>query len=242
MPAVVLERSLFAWGPSALREREEHAYHWALEPVRGAWVGEERREDPPAEEALPGLRELVHDLRHQLTHAELEFEAGEPARAREVLAQVRGSCEQALGLRAARALDLVALCSAVARETARAHEGRELQTSLPRECALVCSEAALRRLLANLLANALRATSAHEAVCFTLERQPDGGARFSIRDRGPGIERAAVDRLLGSRASGNGSSGLGTLSVRECARALRATIVVRSEPGAGTEFEVRLPG
>ena len=241
MPAVVLDRALFAWGPSSRREREEHAYRWAHEPGQGAWVGEERREPPPAAEAGAGLGELVHDLRHQLTHAELEFEAGEPGRAREVLGEVRASCEEALGLRPPRAVDLVALCSGVARTAARAHEGRELQTSLPRECALVCSEAALRRLLSNLLANALRASGAHDAVCFTLQREPDGSALLSIRDRGPGIERAAVDRLLGSRASGHGSSGLGTLSVLECARALRATITVRSEPGAGSEFELRIP-
>jgi len=242
MPAVVLDRSLFAWGPGALREREEHSYRWAHDPQRAAWVGEERVDRPPVTADGAGLLELVHDLRHQLTHAELEFEAGEPARARAVLAELRGSCEEALGLKAPRALDLVALCSGEARTAARAHEGRELQTSLPRECPLVCSEAALRRVLANLLGNALRATSAHEAVCFALEHESDGGARLTIRDRGPGIERAAIDRLLGSRTSGNGSSGLGSLSVLECARALRATIVVRSEPGAGTEFELRIPG
>lgn len=241
MPAVVLERSLFAWGPAALREREEHAYRWAREPLRGAWVGEERREAAPAPPATPGLPELVHDLRHELTHAELEFEAGEPERAREVLAGLRSACEDALGLRPPRALDLVSLCSEVARTAARAHEGRELQTSLPRECALVCSEPALRRLLSNLLANALRASAAQDAVSFTLQREPDGSARLSIRDRGPGIERAAVERLLGSRASGNGSSGLGTLSVLECARTLRATIVLHAEPGAGSEFELRIP-
>jgi signal transduction histidine kinase len=242
MPAVVLNRSFFAWGPAARREREEHSYRWAHEPERAAWVGEERLDRTPAAEEGTGLSELVHDLRHQLTHAELEFEAGEPGRAREVLAELRGSCEEALGLRAPRALDLVALCSGEARTAARAHQGRELQTSLPRECSLACSEAALRRLLANLLANALRATGAHDAVCFALQCEPDGGARLTIRDRGPGIERAAIDRLLGSRTSGNGSSGLGTLSVLACARALRATIVVRSEPGSGTEFELRLPG
>src|SRR5690349_4423923 len=111
MPAVVLERSLFAWGPSGLREREEHSYCWAHQPQRGAWVGEERLDRPQAAEAGAGLRELLHDLRHQLTHAELEFEAGEPERARGVLAGLRAACEEALGLRAPRTLDLVALCS-----------------------------------------------------------------------------------------------------------------------------------
>jgi len=53
---------------------------------------------------------------------------------------------------------------------------------------------------------------------------------------------AIAVRVLGSRASGHGSSGLGTLSVLECARALRATLVLRSAPGAGCEFELHLPG
>ncbi len=247
MPAVVLARSPVLWSasggePHPLREREEHAFRWQREPQQDAWVGEERDKPPaPSERADRGL-EWVHDLRHQLTRAELEFEAGEAARARAVLAELRAACEAALGLREVRALDLVALCSEEARAAARAHEGREIQTSLPRECSLACDAAVLRRLVANLLANALSATSAREAVRFALERQADGAARLSISDQGGGIERAAIDRLLGSRSSASGSSGIGSLSVLECARELRATIVVQSEPGLGSEFAVRLPG
>ncbi len=247
MPAVVVDRTLFAWSaggcpPSRQREREEHAYRWQREESQEAWVGEERESPPPPADGYAGKLERLHDLRHQLTRAELEFEAGEPARARAVLAQVRVDCEEALGLRPPRALDLVRLCSEEARAAARVHEGREIQTSLPRECALQCNESLLRRLLSNLLANALRVTGEREAVRFELGRQVDGGARLTIRDQGGGIEREAIDRLLGSRASASGSSGVGSLSVLECARGLRATIEVESEPGVGCCFAVRLPG
>jgi signal transduction histidine kinase len=247
MPAVVLDRTLVAWSapggpPRPQREREEHAYRWIRTEGQDAWVGEERACAAPAAADAVGLAELVHDLRLQLTRVELELEAGEPARARAALAQARGACEEALGLRRPQPLDLVALCSEEARAAARVHEGREVQTSLPRECSLACSEAALRRLLANLLGNALRASSAGEAVRFELSRQADGSARLTIADRGGGFERAEIDRRLGSRTSGRGSTGLGSLSVLACARCLGATIVVQSEAGAGSEFAVRIPG
>jgi len=247
MPAIVHERTRIAWSPTAdghrlQREREEHAYRWARSGREGVWVGEPRVRPPSAGASAGALPELVHDLRHQLTRAELELEAGEPARAKQALALARAACEEALGLRRTRAVDLVALCSEEARAAARAQQGREIQTSLPRECALECREPALRRLVANLLGNALRASAAGEAVRFTLEREADGGARLTIRDRGPGFEFAAIDRLLGSRSSGSGSTGIGSLSVLECARSLRATIVVETEPGAGSAFVVRIPG
>jgi two-component system sensor histidine kinase BaeS len=243
MPAVVHARTWIAWnadGPQL--EREEHAYRWVRTEPDDAWVGEERAAGAPAVLAPDAVPELVHDLRHQLTRAELELEAGEPAAAQSALARAREACEEALGLRRPRALDLVALCSEEARAAARVHPGREIQTSLPRECAIPCSGPALRRLLANLLGNALRATPAGEAVHFALAREADGGARLSIADQAGGFERDAIDRLLGSRASGSGSTGLGSLAVLECARRLRATILVASTAGAGSEFSVRLPG
>jgi signal transduction histidine kinase len=205
-------------------------------------MGEERSPAATPSACVPGLLELTHDLRHQLTRAELELEAREPARARAALAQARETCEEALGLRPARAVDLVALCSEEARAAARSREGREIQTSLPRSCSVACAEAALRRLLANLLGNALRATPEGEAVQFTLEHEPGAGARLTIADKCGGFDPLAIDRLLGSQASGSGSSGLGSLSVLECARRLSATIVVQSEFGAGSEFVVTIRG
>jgi signal transduction histidine kinase len=247
MPALVHQRTLLAWsssagGPRPQREREEHACRWVRCERQDAWVGEERTEAARPAAGATALPELAHDLRHQLTRAELELEAGEIARARAALSQARAACSEALGLRQPRPVDLVALCSEEARGAARAEQGREVQTSLPRACALECSESALRRLLANLLGNALRATPEGEAVRLVLEREADGGARLLVADRGAGFERGAVDRLLGSRSSGSGSTGIGSLSVLECARRLSATILVRSAPGAGSEFVVRIPG
>jgi len=204
-------------------------------------MGEERDSIFSSRKEAVGLAELTHDLRHQLTRAEFELEAGEQVQVRAALAQAREACEEVLGLRPLRRVDLVALCSEEARAAARARQGREIQTSLPRACSLACSEAALRRLIANLLGNALRATPEGEAVHFTLAREADGGARLTVADQGVGFEPEEIDRLLGSQASCNGSSGLGSLSVLECARRLSATIVVRSGPGAGSEFVVRVP-
>ncbi|MBK7641824.1 MAG: sensor histidine kinase [Planctomycetes bacterium] len=247
MPGLVHERSFIAWNeqdaqPCPRREREEHAYRWRRLPDRPkCWVGEERAR-AAGEAAASERAQLVHDLRHLLTRAELEWELGEPARARAALAQARGYCEEALGLRAPQQVDLVRVCSEEARAAALAQMGRQLQSSLPRECSLVCGESALRRLLANLLGNALRATPQGQTVRLELAGEADGGARLTITDRGPGLARGEIDSRLATRSSGSGSTGLGSLSVLECARSLRATIRVASEPGVGCEFEVRIPG
>lgn len=105
---------------------------------------------------------------------------------------------------------------------------------------------ALRRILANLLENALR-YGGGEPVTLRAEVR-DGGCRIGVLDRGPGIpaaEREAVFRpfyrLEASRSVSTGGSGLGLAIVRQLAAAQGWTVSLQDRPGGGLEAWLGLP-
>lgn len=70
-----------------------------------------------------------------------------------------------------------------------------------------------------------------------LVRQPAGGGRLVVRDRGPGLPTHDV---LARGTSGGGSSGLGLDIVRRTAEAAGGSVRVISPPAGGTEVVVEL--
>jgi two-component system osmolarity sensor histidine kinase EnvZ len=104
---------------------------------------------------------------------------------------------------------------------------------------------ALRRILGNLIENALRYSNA--AVEVRLDCSHQVGVIF-VLDRGPGIpesEREAVFRpfyrLESSRNRSTGGSGLGLAVVRQLAMANDMEVHLSSRVGGGTVASVRLP-
>jgi signal transduction histidine kinase len=102
----------------------------------------------------------------------------------------------------------------------------------------------LRRCLQNLLDNALRYADDAEievqeqARCLTL----------CVRDRGPGIPEAELERVFepfyrleGSRNPATGGSGLGLSIARNLAQSMGGDVALRSRPGGGLEAIVTLP-
>jgi two-component system osmolarity sensor histidine kinase EnvZ len=99
---------------------------------------------------------------------------------------------------------------------------------------------ALRRMLANLLENALR-YGGDQPVNLRAETV-DGICRIGVLDRGPGIpaaDREAVFRpfyrLEASRGVSTGGSGLGLAIVRQLAEAQGWRVSLRERPGGGLE-------
>jgi two-component system osmolarity sensor histidine kinase EnvZ len=141
-------------------------------------------------------------------------------------------------------LDLCELLAGVAAE--HAHTGVELRGREGPDCRLRVRPLALRRIVSNLVDNAVR-YGAGQPIDIEY-RLADGLVEICILDRGPGIpeqEREAVFRpfyrLEPSRSSSTGGSGLGLAIVRQIASANGWTVELKSREGGGTAACVRLP-
>ena len=102
---------------------------------------------------------------------------------------------------------------------------------------------ATRRVLGNLVANALRHTPAGGTV--TLSAQGDGeAARVEVADTGEGMDPELMARAFDRFETGPGSSGsgLGLAIARDLVGAQGGSIELRSTPQQGTTVTLTLPG
>ncbi len=141
-------------------------------------------------------------------------------------------------------IDLCRMLCEVAQE--HAHQGVEVHGHRGPGCRLRVRPLALRRILCNLVDNAVRYGGGRPV---DVELRVDGDvAEVAVLDRGPGIpddQREAVfrpfHRLEASRSRRTGGSGLGLAIVRQLAGANGWTVQLRARAGGGTEACVRLP-
>lgn len=144
-------------------------------------------------------------------------------------------------------IDLPALAEKLADETVSAtHLKCPVHVRADGELAgAMADESLVRHILGNLIANAVKYSPAGTPVELVLRRERDS-AVFLVRDRGIGIPEADLPQLFQafSRASNVGDipgSGLGLVIVKRCVDLHGGTLSVKSRPGDGTEFTVRLP-
>jgi PAS domain S-box-containing protein len=101
----------------------------------------------------------------------------------------------------------------------------------------------LRRVLQNFLANAVRYT-ATGGVLLGVRRDGDG-LRIEVHDTGPGIEPSQQAVIFEEFRRGEGvpgqGLGLGLAIAERIARLVEAPLALRSTPGQGTVFSLRLP-
>ncbi len=115
-----------------------------------------------------------------------------------------------------------------------------------RETVLCTDRKKLWRILVNLLSNAVRFTEEGEVVLELAEA--DGLVVLRVRDTGIGIPAADLPHIFDEfhqvknwhRQTGAGT-GLGLAITKRLVELLGGTILVTSEPGRGSTFEVRLP-
>jgi signal transduction histidine kinase len=103
---------------------------------------------------------------------------------------------------------------------------------------------ALRRLVANIVDNALRYASSADIAIASI----DGTVELLVDDDGPGIpeaERSLVFepfyRLEASRNRATGGSGLGLAIARQIVEAHGGTIAIETAPSGGTRVLIRFP-
>jgi signal transduction histidine kinase len=142
--------------------------------------------------------------------------------------------------RAAEPVDLVEVATWAANRYATPH----IQVSVTGdEAMLVGDQDAVRRVIANLVENAVRYATGQ--VTIHLGRQPDAVA-VTVRDDGPGIPAAERERVFDrftrlddGRDRDSGGSGLGLAIVRELVKAAGGTVSL-TEPDDDTGLVVRV--
>lgn len=99
----------------------------------------------------------------------------------------------------------------------------------------------------NLLDNAIRFSEQAGRVAVVVESR-GGFAELEVVDQGPGIEQEHLPHIFerfytanASRSREEGGSGLGLSLVQTVARLHGGTVAVRSAPGQGSSFTLRLP-
>lgn len=104
--------------------------------------------------------------------------------------------------------------------------------------------AALKRCLGNLLENAVKYGQAAEVVVEDSPRQ----LQFEVRDRGPGIPPAELERVFdpfyrleASRSRDTGGTGLGLTIARSIAQAHGGALVLANRPEGGLVARLTLP-
>lgn len=175
-----------------------------------------------ADQAVEGAHRLLRALLHL---SQLEIGALEPAlEAVDAQALLLSLSEEFNGQAQARGLELVALPTHV-----WVRSDRDL----------------LRAMLQNLLVNAIRYTPKGRVVLAC--RQAGSDVRFEVRDTGVGISPEALPAAFGefSRLSEgrllSEGAGLGLSIVARIAQVLDHQVTVRSRPGAGSVFSIRVP-
>ena len=130
---------------------------------------------------------------------------------------------------------------------AAAERGLQVQAEVePGGLEVMADEAALVRVLHNLVGNALKFTD-EGSVVVAARRAAGGGVAFEVRDTGIGIDPAFLPRIFGQfeqESTGHGrryeGAGLGLALSRQMVERMGGTIAVESEKGVGTTFTVVL--
>lgn len=119
-----------------------------------------------------------------------------------------------------------------------------LATTLESDVYVDGSSSHLRRLLINLLDNALKFTPEHGRIAVALEAR-EGRAILRVADTGPGIAPSDLpfvfERLFRGKEHAESGSGLGLSLCREIVRLHKGEISAANAAGGGAEFVVTLP-
>ncbi len=134
----------------------------------------------------------------------------------------------------------------LAREVARLHEGSALERGV--ELALEADEVHLRadmrkirQVLINLLQNALDASPSGTTITLSVASQ-GARVRLTVRDRGPGIAAALLERVFDAGVTQKEhGSGLGLALARSLARQHGGELSLRNHPQGGAIAELTLP-
>lgn len=236
--------------------------------LRRSLVAAERASDQKSQLAAM----LTHDLRNPLQVAviranEMAMRYGDRPESKQGLADLSWALQtmqrmalDMLDLCAAQAghlllrrgpVDLQALCAEIeATATTLASPGQRVQVISELARSVIESDRNLvRRMIDNLLSNALKYSPPDGEVQLVVRSTPDGALRISVRDQGPGIPHTERERIFDMYARlerdrdhhVRTSYGLGLPFCRVAAEALKGRVWTESTSDQGAVFHVELP-
>lgn len=145
-------------------------------------------------------------------------------------------------------LDGVVDTVAVAFAETAARKEIDLRRSVQGAPVVVTDPERVRRILENLVDNALKYTPRGGHVSITGTAESDGSMVLEVADDGPGIGPEHRPRVFErfyrvdkARSRELGGTGLGLSIVKHLAESIGATVSLDSDPGRGSRFRLRLP-
>ena len=122
-----------------------------------------------------------------------------------------------------------------------------ITTAVDEQLAASVDRGALRRILLNLLDNAVKYGPAAQTVQVSLALEGDR-ARLAVEDEGPGIDPRDARQIwepfnrLARSADATGGTGIGLSIVRQLAELHGGHASVERSPSGGARFVIELPG
>lgn len=123
-------------------------------------------------------------------------------------------------------------------------DGRHFSVSMPEErWPIMADPVRLKRVLVNLLGNAVKFTRDDGRIRVQIEASPDGGLVLQVRDDGCGMDADLARRALEPFVRGGNApgSGLGLHIAKTLAERHGGSLTLESEPGQGTTVTLHLP-
>ena len=207
-------------------------------------------------------RQVNHDIKNGLAPLRnvfrhfTEVAQSEAAKLPKVFAERQGTVESSIGYLETLAANYARLSpqtnerptdvNSVVREALRHAAGAdhvELRTELPdRLPAVRVDPLALRRVLENLLGNAVDSLQGKPGTVTVATERAGALVRLSVGDTGRGMAKSDIDRAFDDfYTTKPGGTGLGLSIVRRLVLDAHGALKVESEPGKGSKFIVELP-
>ncbi|MBB3610239.1 signal transduction histidine kinase [Rhizobium sp. BK602] len=206
------------------------------------------------EERVQILAAISHDLQTPITRMKLRAEMADDTPEKEKLVQDLGEIERLVheGVAYARSahgntekpsrIDIASFVESLVYDYQ--DTGKAVMMAGTIEGAIVTRPHALRRVLTNLIDNALKFAGTAEII---LHKEDDGAILIKVQDRGPGIPEDQLEavmqpffRLEQSRGRGTGGTGLGLAIAAQLVLAIGGSLRLRNRAGGGLSAEISI--